>query len=211
MKNNIRHQYTFLPLLVLLLVMLPIMQVFGQSKWELARSAEGIKVFTSKEAASKFKAIKVEAVLPGSLEKLLYLLTDADTNKDWIYNTKESFVIKKVNKFESISYTETAVPWPASNRDLPLNVSVNLDEKAQSLKVTARGVPNAVPIKKGIVRIPYFNSSWHVTSDGKNLVINYFLEMDPGGSLPAWITNMFVAKGPFETFSNLAKLLRQSR
>lgn len=186
-------------------------KLLAQTKWELARSADEIKIFTSKEGTFKFKLIKVEAVLPGSLEKLLYLLTDADTNKDWIYNTRESYVIKKVNKFETISYTETMVPWPASNRDLLLNVFVNLDEKAQSLKVIARGVPNAVPVKKGIVRIPYFNSSWYVTSIGKNLMINYFLEMDPGGSVPAWITNMFVAKGPYETFTNLARILKQAR
>jgi hypothetical protein len=48
-----------------------------------------------------------------------------------------------------------------------------------------------------------------VKYDGKGrLFIVYFLEMDPGGSVPAWITNMFVAKGPYETFSNLAEVLK---
>jgi hypothetical protein len=39
--------------------------------------------------------------------------------------------------------------------------------------------------------------------------INYEVEVDPGGSIPGWIANMFVDKGPFETFSNLAKKLKE--
>lgn len=181
----------------------------SQTKWELAKEKNGIKVFTSVDGTSKFKSIKVEAVLAGNLNKLVSLLADAGSNKDWIYSTNESYIIKRISATETLSYTETSVPWPASNRDIPINMVLNLDQKNNTLKVIARGVPNAIPAKKGIVRIPFFNSSWNVKSDGKGrLFINYFLEMDPGGSVPAWITNMFVAKGPFETFNNLAGLLK---
>ena len=38
---------------------------------------------------------------------------------------------------------------------------------------------------------------------------NYILELDPGGSLPGWVANMFAEKGPFGTFSNLAKQLME--
>lgn len=183
--------------------------VFSQTQWELAREKNGIKVFTSKDEKAKFKSIKVEAVLTGTLDKLAHLLTDAATNKDWIYGTNASYVIKRISPTETLSYTETSVPWPASNRDIPINVQLNIDNQNNTLKVVARGVPNAIPVKKGIVRIPYLNSSWFVKFDGKNkLVINYFLEMDPGGIVPAWITNLFVAKGPYETFNSLATLLK---
>jgi hypothetical protein len=108
-----------------------------------------------------------------------------------------------------LSYTETAVPWPASNRDIPINMQLNHDAKNNTLKVVARGIPNAIPVKKGIVRIPFLNSTWNVKFDGKSkLYINYFLEMDPGGTVPAWITNLFVAKGPYETFSKLSEVLQ---
>ncbi len=180
----------------------------AQTKWELAKESNNIKVYTSKDETSKFKSIKVEAVLSGTLDKLVYLLTTASSNKDWIYNTKESYTLKRINAFESLSYTETEVPWPASNRDIPLNLRLDLDSKNNRLHVTAKGVPNAIPAKKGIVRIPYFNSTWDVLFDGNNkLMITYFLELDPGGMVPAWINNLFVAKGPYETFNKLSTLL----
>src|SRR3954453_2210107 len=91
---------------------------FSQTKWELAKEKNGIKVFTSVDGRSKFKSIKVEAVLSGTLEKLTDLLLNAGSNKDWIYSTKESYIIKRISPVETLSYTETSVPWPASNCDI---------------------------------------------------------------------------------------------
>ena len=183
---------------------------FSQIQWDLEKNKDGIKVYTSKAEAAKYKAVKVEAVMAGNLDKLLKLLLDAGSNKEWIYRTNNSYLIKRISANEVLSYTETSVPWPATNRDIPIKMQLNRDVKNNTLKVTAVGVPKAIPEKKGVVRIPYFNSWWDVKYDGKNsLKITYFLEVDPGGSVPAWITNMFAAKGPFETFSSLSQILKK--
>ncbi|HEX8461864.1 MAG TPA: START domain-containing protein [Segetibacter sp.] len=183
---------------------------FSQVKWSLEKDKNGIKVFTSKAETAKYKSVRVEAVMAGNLDKLVKLLLDAGSNKEWIYRTNNSYQIKKLGPTEVLSYTETSVPWPASNRDIPLHMSLTRDVKNNTLKVTAVGAPKAIPEKKGIVRIPYFNSWWDVKFDGKNtLRIVYFLEVDPGGSVPATITNMFAAKGPFETFNSLAEILKK--
>ncbi len=181
----------------------------AQDGWEIAKDKNNIKVYTRKESTSRFKQIKVEARLNGTMDKLLKVMMDAGSNKEWVYNTNVSYLIKKITPYEVISYTETSVPWPASNRDVPLHMQLILDNKNNKLKVIAKGVPSAIPAKKGIVRIPYFNSWWDVKFDGKNkLDIVYFLEMDPGGSVPAWLVNMFIAKGPYETFSGLARMMK---
>ena len=184
-------------------------QSAAQTTWELAKDKNNIKVYTRKDATSRFKSIKVDATLTGTMDKLLKVLMDANSNKEWVYNTNTSYVIKKNTPFDVISYTETNVPWPASNRDVPLHMTLLQDVKNNSLKVTAKGVPDAIPCKKDIVRIPYFNSWWDVKYDGKNkLHISYFLEMDPGGSVPAWLVNMFIARGPYETFYGLSKMMK---
>ena len=131
------------------------------------------------------------------------------SNKEWVYNTNTSYVLKKIGPYETISYTETNVPWPGSNRDVLLHMQLLPDSKSNTLKVIAKGMPDIIPHKKGIVRIPYFNSWWDVKYDGRNkLTIVYFLEMDPGGSVPAWLVNLFIAKGPYETFTGLVKVMR---
>jgi hypothetical protein len=198
-----------LPRILLFISAFNFFTAYPQNNWELAKEKDGIKVFTRKETNSKFKSIRVEANIAGTMDKLLKVLMDASSNKDWVYNTNESYLIKKISPFEVISYTETTLPWPASNRDVPLHMTISHNPKLNTLKVVAKGIPNAIPPKKGIVRIPYFNSWWDVKYDGKNrLNIVYFLEMDPGGTVPAWLVNMFVAKGPYETFTGLSRLVK---
>ena len=33
--------------------------------------------------------------------------------------------------------------------------------------------------------------------------VEYTIRLDPGGDLPAWLFNLFVTKGPAESFENL--------
>jgi hypothetical protein len=182
---------------------------FSQVEWELTKEQNGIKVYTAKDATSKFKDIKVEAVFSGSIQKLADILINVARTKTWVYGTKESYVIKRINPNEILYYSETALPWPVSNRDVPIKMELNMDPKNNTLKVSASGIPNAIPEKKGIVRIPYFSAYWDVKSDGRNkLNVTYILKMDPGGSVPAGVTNMFITKGPYETFSKLGEMLK---
>ncbi len=183
---------------------------FGQTDWTLRKDKNGIKVYTTKEPGQKFESIKVEAQLTGTLQKLMAILTDVPSTKNWVYATKEAYIIREIKANDIIYYTRTALPWPVSDRDIAIHMQLNKDEGSNTLKVLAIGYPNGMPAKKGIVRITSFYSLWDVKFDGKSkLNIIYILKMNPGGSVPARITNMFITKGPYETFDNLANLLKQ--
>lgn len=182
---------------------------FSQTNWELTKDKNGIKVYTANEGSLKFKSIKVEAVFTGTLQKLVKVLRDVKNNKEWVYSTKQSYPIKEISANEILYYSETSLPWPVNNRDIPVRMRLNFNQANNTLKVNASGEPNAFPLQKNVVRLKYFNSSWDVKYAGKNKIrIIYFLRMDPSGNVPAQVTNMFITKGPYETFENLAKLLK---
>lgn len=182
---------------------------FSQTAWELTKEKNGIKVYTANEPSSKYKSIKVEAVFDGTLQKLVNILKDVKNNKDWVYSTRQSYVIKEINANEILYYSETALPWPVNNRDIPVRLRLNLNSANNTLKVTASGEPNAIPVQRGIVRIQSFRAAWDVKYAGKNKIsITYYLRMDPSGNAPANVTNMFITKGPYETFDKLSKLLK---
>jgi hypothetical protein len=182
---------------------------FSQVKWELTKDKNGIKVYTANEGSSQYKSIKVEAVLKGTLQGLVKILRDVKNNKDWVYSTKQTYILKQINANEILYYSETALPWPVSNRDIPVRMRLNVNTVNNTLKVTASGEPKAYPVQKGMIRIQCFHSTWDVKFDGKNKIsILYFLKMDPSGNVPAQVTNMFITKGPYETFENLSKLLK---
>jgi len=182
---------------------------FSQVAWQLIKEKNGFKVYTANQESSKFKSVQVEAVLNGTLQKLAQILRHVKNNKDWVYNTKQSFPIKVINANEVLYYSETALPWPVSNRDIPVRLKLDVNTQQNTMRVTALGEPNAVPLQKGIVRIQQYSTIWDVKYDGKNSIfITYYLKIDPSGNIPINIINMFLSKGPYETFENLGRLLK---
>ena len=196
--------------LILLILLLHPTILVAQEEWKLNRNENGIKVYTTSGEDSKFKRIKVEATFSGSIDKLMAILLDVTNNKQWVYHTRNSHLIQLINPHEVLYYAETSLPWPLSNRDVAIRMSLLPDSIDHTLIVTATGEPDAVPENKGLVRIPYFNARWEVRKINENEIgITYYLTVNPGGSISAGISNMFVTKGPFETFNNLAGLLRR--
>ena len=178
--------------------------------WKLRKSNERIKVFSSSEPHSDFDIIKVEAEVDGTIQKLVSILKDVGNNNKWVYKTRRSYRIDSVNADEFLYYAETAVPWPFSNRDVVIKMLFIPDTINKKLIVQATGIPEAIPQKQGLVRIKKFDGYWQVTQESNNkITINYLLKVDPGGSIPPGISNLFVSNGPFETFNNLAKRLKQ--
>ncbi|MFI5186204.1 MAG: START domain-containing protein [Chitinophagales bacterium] len=182
----------------------------SQYNWKLSKEKDGIKVYESETKNSDFKSIKVECVLEGTYDKLMAILNDVSRHKEWVYNSKTSNILKRNSPFDFYYYTETSIPWPMSNRDAVIHLTMTLDSLNRFLKITAVGVPNFIPEKSGKVRVPRSSINWYVTMPSAALIsIVYTFEADPGGSLPAWLVNMFADKGPYESFKKLSEILKK--
>jgi len=201
-----RQIYTLLVLVNLLLAAV----AFGQNGWNLVKNNGWIQIFESSMDQSNFKRIKVECTLDGTYDKLLQVLNNVDNHKNWIYKTKDAHIIKRVSASEYYYYTETCLPWPLQNRDAVVHIKFTKDSLNRFLQIIAIGEPDYCPVTSGKVRVPKSANSWMVTAPAPNkLHIVYVFEADPGGSLPAWLVNALVDKGPFESFRKLAEQLKK--
>jgi len=182
----------------------------GQYDWKLSKEKDGIKVFQSETKNSNYKCIKVECILEGNYDKLIAVLNNVSHHKDWVYNNKTSSIIKQLSPYEFYYYTEAHLPWPMSNRDAVVHLTMYRDSLNRFLKITSLGVPNYIPEKSGKVRVPKSNVNWYVTMPtAKTISIVYTFEAEPGGSVPAWLANAFADKGPYESFKKLSEILKQ--
>jgi START domain len=183
---------------------------YGQADWELKTDKEGIKVYTKTFPDSKFKAIRVDLDLQASLSQVVALLMDVNAGADWIYATKSSVLLKQVSPNELVYYSEVKLPWPISNRDFIAQLKATQDVKTKVVTIDGPTVPDYVPVKEGIVRVAKSEGKWVITPVGPHHIkILYTLRMDPGGDLPAWLFNLFVTKGPTESFRNLQGELKK--
>jgi hypothetical protein len=194
---------------LLLFGSLMVMPVLAQKEWTLVSNETWIRIYKSEMSASNYKRIKVECIVDGTIDKLVRILNDVNNHKNWIYNTKNAYLIKKVSASEYYYYTETALPWPMQNRDAVVHIKFQRDNANHALNIVAYGEPDYVPLVNGKVRVPRSANTWQVTVPEPNkLQIVYIFEAEPGGHIPPWLVNTFVNKGPYESFRKLAELLK---
>jgi len=175
---------------------------YAQFDWQLKKDEDGIRVYTSSTANSNFKSIKVVCMVKATQCQLVAFLLDLTHQHDWVYNTKNTTLLKTVKSNELIFYSEVSVPWPCTNRDYIAHFVIN-QVSPQLLTIDSHAEPGLLPVKAGLVRVEKSIAHWEVTTVPGGLEIVYTLQFDPGGDVPAWLTNMFVTKGPLQTFQRL--------
>ena len=174
----------------------------GQS-WELKNEEAGIKVYTRTVENSHIKAIKVECTIEATLSQLTAVLLDIPASDEWVYATKFCRVQKTISSSELIYHSEIDVPWPANNRDFIVRMKLKQDSITKKLTVDGENLPHYLNEQEDVVRIMHTESNWTVTPRNKYLDIVFTLHVHPGGSIPAWLVNLFATRGPLETFRNL--------
>jgi hypothetical protein len=174
----------------------------------LVKHKNGIEVYTATGGHGGLKLIKVSAEMTGSLERVKQIFTDIASQPEWVYGTRKAYLVKKQDENNLLYYNETGLPWPASNRDVVIRMMLETEPGLKKLVVRQEAEPGSVPANKGLVRVEHLSGLWRFTETGNNkLKATYSIDIDPGGSLPAFVVNMFVAKGPYETFIKLQQLL----
>lgn len=182
----------------------------AQDDWKLRTQKEGISIFTRTFPDSKFKAIKVECELDATLSQVTAVILDVNTGAEWVYSTKSSVLLKQVSPSELYYYSEVSIPWPASNRDFIAQLKAVQDPASHVVTVYGPVFPDYLPVKKDIVRVRHSEGKWVLMPLGQRRVkIIYTLRADPGGDLPAWLVNMFVTKGPLESFKKLKEHIKK--
>jgi hypothetical protein len=183
---------------------------YSQSKWVLRKEKDGIFIYDLKTDTSKFNSIKVETELIGKVDDLLKMLLDVGSHYKWAYGTKSATLLKRISDKEIIFYKEINSPAPmVSDRDIIIRMKIIPNQASKSIHVESIALPHFIPTKEKLVRVPMSNEKWIITPlANQRIKIHYFLQIDPGGALPPMLVNLFVTKGPYETFTNLRELLK---
>jgi hypothetical protein len=180
----------------------------AQTSWELKKDEEGIKVYTSTVPNSNIRAVKVTCTLETNFSTLTALLLDSKAHEQWVYNTKQSYLVKQLSANNLLYYSEISMPWPLSNRDVVVEMNISQQPGTNVMYVSANAVAGYTAVNKNKIRVTMSKVNWTVMPAGNNrLSIEYIGLGDPGGEVPAWLVNSFSTKGPFETFKKLKNLI----
>jgi len=180
----------------------------AQEDWSLKKDKNNIKVFTRKTKNFKVDEIKVECEFDGRVSQLVAVLLDVNKHYEWVYKTDKSQFIKKNTDTDIFFYTEIQAPWPFLNRDLTVRLKLQQNSN-KIITIEANNVNDLLPEKKHIVRVKYSRANWIITPlTNKKFKIEYRVQIDPGEGVPAWLLNLFIANGPYDTFLKLREQIQ---
>lgn len=186
------------------MLLVAVTECAAQKDCDLKLEKDSIKVFTCNQENSKFKSIRVNFELHSSLPQLAAMMLDIDHLGDWQYRTLSAKVLKRVSEKQVIYYTEVAAPVFTSNRDFVIQLNVRQDPGTRVLTFDLVSIPDYLPHKEGVVRVPFSKARLTVKPlSASRLSAEYYIEIDVGGAVPAWLVNLVAPKAPYETFKAL--------
>jgi hypothetical protein len=177
-------------------------------EWTLKKNEEGIKVYTRLPEGSKLEEVRATVRVKTSLSAFTALLKDVPGYTDWAYNCVESKMVLAICDTAQCYYSHTSLPWPASDRDLIFRSSLKQDEETKIIRTNSVCVPDMLDENEGIVRIREGITAWTLTPVAGGFVdVNYYVNINPGGSVPAWLVNSTIDMGPFNALQKVRELL----
>ena len=180
--------------------------VKSQENCNLKKDNDGIKVYLCDSELSNFRTIVVELDMPATLSQYAAHVLAVENYKYWHYKSIEPSLLDKISDTEIYYYSEVEAPWPVDNRDFIFHLQMSQDSITKILKVELTEMPDYIPHKEGIVRVPEGHAVLKVTPiDKANVHVSYIIDLNPGGDIPAWVANMFAAKAPWQTYNEFRK------
>ncbi len=182
----------------------------AQKNCELKLDKDSIQVYACDPENSKYKTIKAKFQLKATQLQLKTMLFDVNHLADWQDQTVSAQLLKKINVNEIIYHTEVRAPV-VDNRDFAIKL-VTQQITPREMKIILTSIPDYIPKKKNIVRVPMSKAVWQVKEEKPGtLSIQYTLEIDLGGTLPVWLINSLSHKAPYDTFKSMKEKIGKYR
>jgi len=177
---------------------------YSQKKPDLALDKEGIKVYLTKFDTTAFKEYRAVMTVNANIDTIVKQLVDVKNLKKWNYKTRKSELLKKTSDTSWIFYMTHHLGWPIQDRDHVSKVTLTRNEYERIITILPEN--HLLKDKPGYVRLTNFKGFWYLkkVSNTKTLVIQQIYG-NPGGHIPAFMVNMVITKGPFDTFRELRK------
>lgn len=191
------------PYTIMFLCLLITDGVLAQENWELIKDRKEIKVYTRSNTVSSFKEFKAVTEIKAQVNDFLAVLYDIEGLSDWAYNIKESRLLDRPGEHLQVYYAVAKAPWPYKNRDGVYKNVITWDSQNKELWVKIEMLEDVMGTNDAYVRMDGYGY-WKIHELNNDLLeVTFQMQVDPGGSIKAWMANMFVSDSPFYTLLGL--------
>jgi hypothetical protein len=205
MSNNFRYIF----FLALFLNVIGASQ--AQDNWNEVKDKDGIKVFTRTNTVMSFKEFKATMIISGKVNDVLSVLFDVEGLTTWGYNILKSELIERTGDSLQIYYAVAKAPWPYKDRDGIYSNKMIWDKELKTLLVEIDLLEKDMYSDNDFVRMDGYGF-WKIKERlSGEIEIDFQMQINPGGSIKAWVANMFVSDSPFYTMQKLREALKNEK
>jgi hypothetical protein len=207
---KIRYAISFI---TALLLGVPFYNAAAQSDWTLKKKQSGIEIFVRDAAGSSFKEFRGIMNLSNvKLGSLLAVFDDTASYTRWMHNCTEAKLLKIISPFERITYSVTHAPWPVWDRDIVSHSLISQDPKTLAVSIRITGKADYLqPVEKRI-RVPMMEGLWLLKPlESGDIMVFYQMHSEPGGELPAGLSNMASVDLPYYTLMKLRDIVKENK
>ncbi|EPG73420.1 hypothetical protein LEP1GSC058_3603 [Leptospira fainei serovar Hurstbridge str. BUT 6] len=178
--------------------------------WVYVKEEQSVKIY-KKTMETSFDAFKVSTLISRPLFEVRNIFLNIPGHIDWIANCKESKVLggKVPEKFRH--YYLIAAPWPVKDREMVLETESHFDPKNKRFHIFTKALNDlTIPAKKNAFRIVNSRIQWILEEiSPSSTLVTYINQTDPGGDVPAYISNWSSSDAPIETILGLKKIIEK--
>ncbi len=182
-------------------------------KWETITKESGVTVTNRREKNRQFPTFRGTGRVKGNIYDVLATIQDADRNKEWMHQCVGSNLLKQVDDKTRIVYNRTDAPWPVKDRDVTLRAKLDIITPGKEMKIRFRAIKTALkgPVAD-VVRMPVLEGHWYMVAMGEDkTLVEYQVNADPAGDLPAWLVEQVSKDLPLHTIRNLRKQVAKTK
>ena len=181
--------------------------LFSQEDWKLIRESTDIKVFTQKENNNILDTFKATVTINASINDFVSVLHSIKIFPKWGHHIKSANLLEKSGDTLQIYYSVAKAPFPYKNRDGIYLNRFRWQKERKTLMVDIEVLDEYLALDEKYVRVKGYGY-WEVEELPENKIfVTFSMQIDPGGSIPSWLANMFVDDSPFNTLLNIKTLM----
>lgn len=174
--------------------------------WNLLGDDDGISVYERTPGDADVLEFRGVGEIDAPLDKLVSILTDETRAKEWAEDLVESRKIQVISPFEWLEYNHIGTPFIIKDRDIVNRVKVVVVKKENVVKILQQSIVTPLMPETRYVRADLRRAEFRLKPitpirtlfDGEILI-------DPKGSMPKWIFNMFQRAWPRTTLEKVRK------
>ena len=181
--------------------------------WKTVARKQGVLVMMRDVPGRSFPTIRTVAVINENIYDVLAVLSDVKRYPQWMVRCIEARRLSQRGDLEYVTYARTDAPWPVSDRDAVYHAKVYPKPAQRLVMVRFRAVKDLrVPPRAGLVRLTRLAGYYGLKILGpRRTQIDYQLNADPGGWIPAWIGKITARHAVLDTILALRKQVRKTR